>query len=58
MPVAEVLAKLEARGYRLAVEGKRLKVYGPERPSEELDRAIAEHRDALAARALLANPPG
>ncbi len=54
---AEVIAELEGRGYALAIEDGRLKVRGPERPSAELERAIAEHRDGFAARVLLKNPP-
>jgi hypothetical protein len=57
MEVTTVADMLEERGYTLAVEGRRLQVRGPEPPPNELDREIVEHRDALAAHALLSNPP-
>jgi hypothetical protein len=57
MEAATVADILEERGYTLTVDKRRLQVRGPEPPPAELDREIAEHRDVLAARALLSNPP-
>ncbi len=57
MSAAATFAELEAQGYALAVVGGRLKVRGPKAPPPELERAIAEERDALKARVLLGDPP-
>jgi hypothetical protein len=57
MEAATVADMLEERGYTLSVQERRLQVRGPEPPPDELDREIVEHRDSLAARALLSNPP-
>jgi len=57
MDAATVANTLTGRGYTLAVEDHRLRVRGAEPPPDDLDRAIAENRNALAARVLLANPP-
>ena len=57
MDAATVADALVGRGYTLAVEDHRLQVRGAEPPPDNLDRAIAETRNALAARVLLANPP-
>src|SRR5215217_4294622 len=57
MSASATFAELETRGYALAVEAGRLKVRGPQPPPPELERAIADERDALKARVLLASPP-
>ena len=57
MSASATFAELETRGYVLAVEAGRLKVRGLRPPPPELGRAIAEERDALKARVLLASPP-
>lgn len=40
----DIIARLQDRGYRLSIEGGRLKVRGPERPPAELEQAISEHK--------------
>jgi hypothetical protein len=57
MEAATVADMLEERGYTLSLQERRLQVRGSEPPPDELDREIVEHRDSLAARALLSNPP-
>jgi hypothetical protein len=57
MRAAATLAALEHEGYVLALEGGQLKVRGDGPPSSELKQGIVEHRDALKAAILLADPP-
>ncbi len=57
MSAAATYAALESQGYALAIEAGRLKVRGLRPPPPELERAIAEERDALKARVLLSDPP-
>ncbi|MDP9458300.1 MAG: hypothetical protein M3Q60_21555 [Actinomycetota bacterium] len=47
MDAVATLRTLRRRGYSAAVEGGRLKLGGPAKPSEDLYSSILEHRDEL-----------
>jgi hypothetical protein len=47
MDAVAALRSLRRRGYSAAVEGGKLKLRGPAKPSEDLYSSILEHRDEL-----------
>jgi hypothetical protein len=56
MRAADLLARLQEHGYAVTFERGQLMVRGPAAPRPELERAIVENRDSLAARVLLSDP--